>query len=55
MTKKYSRFKKFIMNENEKPLNENTHYLSRQVGDILSSLQSLLDDADNLGNRQVIR
>lgn len=49
------RFKNFLMNENKKILNENMHYLSQQVGDILSSLQSLLDDSDGLGNRQIIR
>lgn len=36
-------------------INEDRDYLGQQVGDILSSLQSLSADADNLGNRQTMR
>lgn len=41
-------FKDFILNENE-------NFLMQRVGDILSSLQSVLDDAEGLGNRQIIK
>lgn len=41
-------FKDFILNENE-------NYLMQRVGDILSSLQSTLDESESLGNRQIIK
>lgn len=41
-------FKEFILNENE-------NYLMQRVGDVLSSLQSILDDSESLGNRQLIK
>ncbi len=41
-------FKEYLINESE-------HYLMQKTGDILSSLQSLADEADSLGNRKVIR
>lgn len=36
-------------------ITEDRRYLGQQLGDILSALQSLASDADNLGNRQLIR
>ena len=41
-------FKEFIINENE-------DYLMQRVGDILSALQSVLDDAESLGNRHLVK
>jgi hypothetical protein len=41
-------FKNFLINENK-------YYLGQKVGDILSALQSLSEDAPNLGNRALIR
>lgn len=41
-------FKKFIINESKA-------YLSQRIGDILTALQSLQEDATNLGNRQLVR
>lgn len=40
-------FSKFLLNENK-------IYLNEKIGDILSALQELVEDADNMGKRQVI-
>ena len=36
-------------------LNESKDHLSRQVGDVLTALQSLGEDGPNMGNRQVMK
>ena len=36
-------------------LNEERGYLATKIGDVLNALQSLSQDADNLGNRHLIR
>lgn len=42
------KFKNFLINENK-------YYLGQKVGDLLTALQSLSEDAPNLGNRALIR
>ncbi len=41
-------FKSFLLNENK-------YYLSQKIGDLLTALQGLSEDAPNLGNRALIR
>ena len=41
-------FKSFLLNENK-------YYLGQKIGDILAALQSLSEDASNIGNRGLIR
>lgn len=36
-------------------LKEQTEYLAQKIGDILSGVQALSDDATNLGSRQLVR
>lgn len=36
-------------------LNENKYYLGRKAGDLLTAVQSLGEDAPNLGNRALLR
>lgn len=36
-------------------LNEQKHYLGQRSGDILTALQNLQDDAENMGSRVLIR
>lgn len=36
-------------------LNEQQEYLAQKIGDILSALQSLSEDSQNLGSRQLVR
>jgi hypothetical protein len=42
------RFKSFLLHENK-------YYLGQKAGDLLTALQSLGDDASNIGNRTLIR
>ncbi len=42
------RFKEFLFNENK-------YYLGQKTGDLLTAVQSLGEDAPNLGNRALIR
>ena len=42
------RFRRYV-------LREQNEFLGRQVGDILSALQSLSDDSASLGSRQMVR
>lgn len=42
------KFKSFLINENKL-------YLDQKIGDLLTALQELSDDASNLGNRTIIR
>lgn len=41
-------FKDFI-------INENTVYLAERIGDILNSIQDLIDNIDNIGSRDATR
>lgn len=41
-------FKDFLISENK-------YYLGQKTGDLLSSIQSIGEDAPNLGNREMIR
>lgn len=36
-------------------LKEQTEFLAQKIGDVLSGVQSLSDDATNLGSRQLVR
>jgi hypothetical protein len=36
-------------------LNENHHYLGKKMGDILGAVQSLSDDATQMGSRSIIK
>lgn len=42
------KFKRFL-------LKENTDHLHEKIGDLLNAVDSLHEDAPNLGNRQIIR
>lgn len=42
------KFKNFLINENK-------YYLGQKVGDLLTAIQSLRDDAPNMGSRVLIR